>query len=663
VTTRRAAIAAFVALVALAAAVPPAPAAFLPGAQIVSVDNARDEQGDGPTGDAVITPDGRYVVIATRATNFFADDDPDPANDERVGGIFRYDRLTGAIVLVADGDLVTQSDGTLVTAGATAPSVSADGRFVVFATAQRLVPQDTNDNIDVYVRDMNVPLTANRQTSGAYTLVSARSGGDAPATYAPAANPTPGRALGSTVFADAAISADGTRVVFRTQAASDLASAAGTTTTPAGALFVRDLRTKTTTLMTRNQTDGSPVGGAGPAVISGDGSTVVWAGTNAVSQTRFVAGEHVDDLVAYYLWRRLDGTVTRRITGLADPDDPNCTAATPVTTNPLATGPCYGPLTDTESGGATILNTAPAVSQDGYTIAFLASGGLRPIATWGSGLDLFVTHMNPGLTRKQSTTELTRDGATPDLRTAPPILAVAMSADGRYLVIATSRVNFILPTLAPIATLRAQPDDTELYEIDLQADTLDRVTTSLTGGDTDGDAGTRPTVDADGSLVAYTSTAANLLFGDANGVSDAFVATRAVQRASNAPPPGANTQPGTFDVSTPATKHVTAKATSRPDGSVRLAITTPGSGTLSVAVTMKSHKRSVSVARVSPKPVRKGTTTVTLRLAATYARLLKKGSVHASARVTYQPGAGLALHRTVAITFKVKVKAKAKKHR
>jgi hypothetical protein len=283
------------------------------------------------------------------------------------------------------------------------------------------------------------------------------------------------------------------------------------------------------------------------------------------------------------------------------------------------------------------------------------------VATLSPNLDLFLTHMNPGLTRKQSTTELTRDGATPDVRTSPPIQGVAMSADGRYLVIATNRVNFILPTLAPIATLRSQPDDTELYEIDLQQLTLDRVSTSLSGGDTDGDAGARPTVNADGSLVAFTSGASNLFFGDANRLPDAFVATRAVQRASNAPPPGANTQPPGFDLSTPPAKHVTAKATSRTDGSVRLAITTPGSGTLSVAVTMRSHGHSVGVAKVAPKPVRKGTTTVTLRLSTAYARLLKNGSVHASARITYQPGAGLALHRTVTITFKRKVAKR--KHR
>ena len=638
-------------------------AAFVPGAQIVSVDNARDEQGDGATTDAVITPDGRYVVIQTRATNFFADDDPDPPDDLRLGGIFRYDRVTGAIALVADGDVVTQADSTLVTGGALAPSVSADGRFVVFATAQQLVPQDTNDNTDVYVRDMNVPLTQNRKTSGAYTLVSARSGSTTPATYGAPPFPVPGREPGSSVWPDTSISADGSRVIFRTLADSDLPAAAGTTT-PAGQVFVRDLRTKATTLITRNQLDGTPAGGAaGPAVISGDGSTAVWVGKNAALQTRFVPGERLENDFNFYLWRRLDGSVTRRITGQSDPDDPNCTAATPMSPDPAATGPCYGPLTDFEEDLGTIANNAPAVSQDGYRIAFLTTAGLRPAKFWGTALDLFFTDMHPGLTRKASTVELTRDGVQADARTSPPIEGVAMSADGEHLVIATNRVNFILPTLTPISTLRAEADATELYEINLEGHTLDRVTTSLGGGDANGDAGARPTINADGSLIAFTSAASNLFFGDANGVSDAFVAARAVPRTEGGQLGGSNTPPAGFDVTTPPSPRVGAKATSRRDGGVALVVTTPGSGTLSVAVTKITKGHKVTVAKASPKAVRKGKTTVVLHLSGAFAPLLKKGPVRASARVTYQPGAGLALHKTVTVVFKRETSKKQKPHK
>ena len=44
------------------------------GAELVSVDNASDEQGNAPTTDADISANGRYVVFQTRSTNFFEND-------------------------------------------------------------------------------------------------------------------------------------------------------------------------------------------------------------------------------------------------------------------------------------------------------------------------------------------------------------------------------------------------------------------------------------------------------------------------------------------------------------------------------------------------------------------------------------------------------------
>src|ERR1700735_3381508 len=201
------------------------------GADIVSVDSASDEQGNAPTTDADISADGRYVVFQTRATNFFEDDggvigphgiepDVEPPGTLRDGGIFRYDRLTGAIQLVADGSEVWTEGpekGALVFQGAESPSVSADGRYVVFSTAQQLVPQDTNENVDVYVRDMDTPLTVDRKDSGAYTLVSAKNGSNEPATYAQRNPPLKGSEPGAEVWPNTSISADGRFVVFRTR--------------------------------------------------------------------------------------------------------------------------------------------------------------------------------------------------------------------------------------------------------------------------------------------------------------------------------------------------------------------------------------------------------------------------------------------------------------
>ncbi len=87
--------------------------------------------------------------------------------------------------------------------GAESPSISADGRYVAFDTAQQLVPQDTNENYDVYVRDMTVPLSAERKSSGAYTLVSAQNGSEEPPIYDDSSiTPIPGGEPGAEAVAE-----------------------------------------------------------------------------------------------------------------------------------------------------------------------------------------------------------------------------------------------------------------------------------------------------------------------------------------------------------------------------------------------------------------------------------------------------------------------------
>ena len=157
----------------------------------------------------MISGDGRYVAIATAARNLFPDDVSDPSRALLRGGLFRRDIGTGALELVALGDVRAKADGFVRALGAGNPSISRDGRFVAFSTGERLVPADSNENIDVYVRDMSLP-----RGPRAYTLVSARDGSDTPATYAGTAGPG---ASGADVTAGMAISGDGNRVVFRTR--------------------------------------------------------------------------------------------------------------------------------------------------------------------------------------------------------------------------------------------------------------------------------------------------------------------------------------------------------------------------------------------------------------------------------------------------------------
>lgn len=669
------------------------PAAGGAGADIVSVDNASDEQGNAATIDADISADGRYVVFQTRATNLFEDDggvlgphgfetDAEPPGTLREGGIFRYDRTTGAIQLVADGsEFHTEGPekGTLIFRGAQNPSVDTDGRYVAFSTAQQLVPQDTNDNVDVYVRDMDVPLAPGRKDAGAYTLASARNAGDEPATYAPREPPLPGANPGAEVWPNTSISADGRYVIFRTtELKSNLPDHSAVDTEP-GQLFVRDLQAHTTTLLSRDSTtatyaSGDPAGGAtGPASISADGSTVAWVATNAESQTRFLPGESPVSSQPYYLWRRWQepGALTRRITGIADPDDPACSQTEEVTQSPTATGPCYGPLSSQESDLASIAGTAPALSADGYTVAFLAGAALRPNITKSSGLDVFLTSMRPGATRKASTRELTLGVKSGNPGSTPSIESLALSADGSTIAFTSSRDSFVLPEPAPIGAFRPLPTANDLYVIHLAEDTLERAVVDYEGTDPNGSISVNPTLVENGSTIAFTSSASNLIFGDANVASDAFTATLEAPAGTAPPSPEFNATQSPFSLSTTAAPELGLHLRQAKDGSLTVLVETPGPGrltaqalaTIATRAAGKTKKRKVVLAHASIATRSEGTATLVLHVAPQYAADLERaGKLRAQVVVSFKPPPPAEALSTEANTTFTTVAGKKAKH-
>ena len=93
--------------------------------------------------DPSISADGRCVAFASGASNMVSGD-----TNER-GDIFVYDRQTGQMELVS-----VASDGAQADDWSWKPSISADGRFVAFAShASNLVSGDTNYYEDVFVHD------------------------------------------------------------------------------------------------------------------------------------------------------------------------------------------------------------------------------------------------------------------------------------------------------------------------------------------------------------------------------------------------------------------------------------------------------------------------------------------------------------------------------
>ncbi len=636
------------------------------GAQLISADYARLEQGDDTSRFAAVSGDGRYVAIQTRARNFFADDDPDPAGAYRAGGIFRFDPGTRGLVKVADGDLFRESDNLFLRRGATNPSISADGRFVAFSSGQQLVAADANGNIDVYVRDMSKPPGG----AGAYILVSALDGGETAATYTPPLFSFPGTDPGADVSPGVAISADGSKVAFRTEAQSNL-PAGPAVDTPAAQIFVRDLATQTTKLVTSARLPDSglmgadPAGGALGAALSADGTTVAWTGRNAAAQTRFLGGENVDPTFNYYLWRRAPfgpAQPTRRITGLADPDDPVCRqmeAEDPgmVTIfNPDASGPCYGPLTDQEGNRTDISSQLPALSGDGNTVAFLTGSGPRPVVQSGPGLDLYLADMRPGVSRKQGTVELTRDTSSGDLATNLPLGSVAMSSGGRYLALASGRTRFALPALRLTGAPRAVPGPQEVYVVDLQSRTLERATHSISGGDVDGGAQDGVTISADGSRVAFSSFAGNLFRGDANQRADAFLVTRLPEPAAGGAA-GAGARGGESSVKVGrAPPRVIVRAQAKGDGVVVLTITVPAAGSIEALASARVGEppRVRTIASRKTHARGKGSFKVVMRALERFHPALRAGhGLRARVRVTFVPArGGKRLHASTTVDFK-----------
>jgi Tol biopolymer transport system component len=183
-----------------------------------------------------LSRDGRYVAFASDASNL-ADDDTNDVSD-----VFVRDLDTGTTTRAS-----TDSDGVQVLGGSWEAALSADAHVIAFSSdATSLVPADTNDFRDIFLKDLS---------SGATTRVSVAAGG----------------AEGDADCFTPAVSADGRYVAFET-AATTLAEGAN------GAKIIvrKDLQSGETTIVSQ-ATDGTlPDGVSYTASISGDGRYVVF---------------------------------------------------------------------------------------------------------------------------------------------------------------------------------------------------------------------------------------------------------------------------------------------------------------------------------------------------------------------------------------------------
>ena len=132
-----------------------APAALAAAVALCS-NEALAASGNGSSGDAAISADGRYVAFASAASDLV------PSDRNGVFDVFVRDRVRGTTERVSVGP-----GGAEANARSGLADISADGRFVViWSEASNLVAGDTNGLPDVFVRD-RVARTTERVSVGA----------------------------------------------------------------------------------------------------------------------------------------------------------------------------------------------------------------------------------------------------------------------------------------------------------------------------------------------------------------------------------------------------------------------------------------------------------------------------------------------------------------
>jgi Tol biopolymer transport system component len=95
-----------------------------------------------------LSADGRFVAFDSDAPKLVSGDRNNTTD------VFVHDRATGDTQRVSVSSAGAEGDSS-----SHAPEISGDGRYVVFHANSALVPQDTNETTDVYLRDLQAAAT------------------------------------------------------------------------------------------------------------------------------------------------------------------------------------------------------------------------------------------------------------------------------------------------------------------------------------------------------------------------------------------------------------------------------------------------------------------------------------------------------------------------
>jgi len=395
----------------------------------------------------------------------------------------------------------TNSLGAQAASSSLGQDISADGRYVAFFSyADNLVSDDTNNRADVFLKDIQTGLIQRVSTSSSGAQTS-----------------------GSNGFPS--ISADGRFVAFSSYAANLVDG----DTNGFNDVFIKDTLTGLTTRVSTDSNGAQAIGGNSVSPdISADGLSVAFSSlaTNLVSgDTNNAEDVFVKNMTTGVMLRASTDSSGAQTTtgGNSDPAisaDGRYVAFTSNSPN-LVTGDTNNVVDifvkDILTGSTTRVSTKSSGAQgaNGYSNASISADG-RFVAFDGYGLVSGQTNNLSSVYLKDTVTGIVRDMSTNSSgaqATGGASWSSSITPDGRYVAFESDAKNLVT-------------GDTNNQRDIFVKDSQTNVTTRVSSGSAGEQANAicvRPTISADGRIIAFASDASNLIIGDTNNGTDVFI--------------------------------------------------------------------------------------------------------------------------------------------
>jgi Tol biopolymer transport system component len=411
---------------------------------------------------AAVSLNGRYVAFASDADNLVAND----TNGLR--DVFVRDLISGTNILVS-----ADTNGLPASGVSSEPSISSDGRYVVFSSsAPDLVPGDTNNSVDVFERDLQ---------NGTTTLVSMNMNGTGPGnsnSYAPI------------------LSSDGRFVLYESQSQN---LAPGSFGTSVQNLFLRDLQLGTNYALTASS---AAIGGVYSADMTPDGHYAAFIGNLSGSASSFSYFYVWDSQLAALVYTNSASNLQKIVISSDGQRLAYSTAtalfiadrANPSNNATVASGSFYA----SQWGGR--------FSTDGSLFAFYTSAAL--VATDSNGVNDVYLYDVLARTNFLVSQNLSGIGAGDGASDSPVI-----SPDNRFVAYRSAADNLV-------------PGDNngvpDVFIYDRTGGSTTLLTASQSGNGSAANRSLLPQFSGDGQTLVFESAASDLVTNDWNRASDVF---------------------------------------------------------------------------------------------------------------------------------------------